>query len=127
MRRIKEVKIDGFRGVVVKELRTRDYRELIDRTQTLEEINQTAGLIGLLSDLTPQEIDELAPSEIKLVMDAIMEVNADFLGLGAWLGLTKEKIRTVLAAYTDNVMQSVLRKPSAPSLSVGTSTPGIME
>jgi chemotaxis regulatin CheY-phosphate phosphatase CheZ len=125
MRKIKTLKIEGFREVTVKELRTRDYRDLVSRAQSLDSLGQAIELLTLLSDLAAEEIEDLAPSEIKQVLDLIQEVNADFLSGVAWAGITKEKLRQALADTVQAFLSRSSILLSAPLSSAGTSTPGI--
>ena len=66
-----------------------------------------------MTDLTTEVLDQLTPSEIRLVIDACREVNPDFFGM-------QER----LANIGRSLLSGISNAPSAPSSSAATTTPG---
>lgn len=85
MRKRKIVKIDD-REITVKELSVEDILDL----QGLNLADFESALAGFLprcTDIGLGALKKLAPSEIRLLVDAFREVNADFFLTAGWLGL----------------------------------------
>lgn len=102
MRLFRKVKLEGRdQEVEVRELRVKDIRRLLDiagrmdaekkptgkkksrggYAKDLSLAEQLAGMneaLALCCDLKPEEIDDLAPSEIKVLWEAFRETNAVF-------------------------------------------------
>ncbi len=100
MRKFKTICIDD-REITVKELRVKDIKQLF---------NDNAGTLmdhlPLVTTLTAAEIEDMAPSEIAQVWEAVQEVNADFLALMKKSGIMEVIEKTAMQA---------LISPSAPS------------
>ncbi len=86
MRKFKVVKIDD-REITIHELRVKDIMSVAD--------GKTTDLFALIKELLPKatsltlkEIQNMSPSELKLIYDAFKEVNEVFFGLAASLKLT---------------------------------------
>ena len=86
MRKFKVVKIDD-REITIHELRVKDIMSVAD--------GKTTDLLALIKELLPKatsltlkEMQNMSPSELKLVYDAFKEVNETFFGLAASLKLT---------------------------------------
>ena len=86
MRKFKVVKIDD-REITIHELRVKDIMSVAD--------GKTTDLLALIKELLPKatsltlkEIQNMSPSELKLIYDAFKEVNEVFFGLAASLKLT---------------------------------------
>ncbi len=90
MRKIKIVKIDD-KEITVKELRVKDIREILIAGEEAGEniLADIERLLPYASDIKPEELEEMAPSEIKLLWEDFKEVNADFLEVIERLGITK--------------------------------------
>lgn len=101
MRKIKTIKIDE-REITIKELRVKDIKQIFDGEsgQTLMDH------LPLVTDLSKEDIDDLAPSELSTVWNAVKEVNADFLALMAKSGILKSIEATAM---------KILMQPSAGS------------
>ena len=97
MRKHKTIKIDD-REITVKELRVKDIRHLIDlagRGLTGDNADQ---VLEMSINMKMADLDDMAPSEIKTIWDAVREVNADFLaGLDA-VGL-KDRLRRLIDTH----------------------------
>ena len=91
MRKIKIIKIEGYgKEITVRELRVKDILSLMDKGGGLG-----GDLLQILkekwaeaTDLTWDDAQTMAPSELKTVYDVFKEVNADFFLIAASLGLT---------------------------------------
>lgn len=91
----KDVQIDVLnRRVVARELDVSEIRAHLARLDAPEEIDAVGIMLfdGIafddltaMSDVTSKELDRLAPSEIRRIIDACREVNADFFGMRARL------------------------------------------
>jgi|GEM_PF-1337651 len=118
MRRTKIVKIDN-REITVKELRAKDIRKLLEEMERLEKtgdpMEKLDELLPLATDLKVRDLEELAPSELKVLWEAFREVNADFLALTGRLGIGKALV---------NSLQKSLKDSLADLLSAGTPAPG---
>lgn len=90
MRKIKIIKIDD-REITVKELRVKDIREILTIGETLgDDILKDIGrLLPFAADIKPENLEEMAPSEIMLLWEGFKEVNADFLAVIERLGIVK--------------------------------------
>ena len=94
MRLHKTIKIDD-REITVKELRVKDIRHLVDLAGKGLTGDNADQVLEMSIGLKMTDMDDLAPSEIKIIWDAVREVNADFLsGLDA-VGL-KAKLRQLI-------------------------------
>ena len=77
MRKVKTIKIDD-KEVTLKELRVKDIRAILDSTKA-GDIGSIEASLPLITGLDAEALNELAPSELKILMEAAREVNADFL------------------------------------------------
>jgi len=96
--RLEKVIEIGNKKVIVKELRVKDLRNLLDRGEELANVplkdllkgnnyNAILHLFVCCTDLPPEHVEELSISEIKELVQAIMEVNKDFFDLLKVLGV----------------------------------------
>ena len=85
-RKSKEVQVGDF-DVTVREMRVKDIyacfddlKKLTESDLSLELAQEKAGFIlsKMTRDITPADLFELAPSELKVLLDAMKAVNADF-------------------------------------------------
>ncbi len=116
MRKSKIIKIDD-REITVKELRVKDIRGLLEMAD-LNEDDMMALIdrfLPLVTDLKKADMEEMAPSELKILWDVFREVNADFLAVTGRLGIG-EALGSLIKAH--------LTRAFADSLSEGTSSPG---
>lgn len=88
MRLTKTIKIDG-EEITVKELRVKDLRKIMDSMDDFSGLDQALELLPMATSLTPEQIEEMAPSELGRVWDAFKEVNAFFLEILEKSGLVK--------------------------------------
>lgn len=91
MRKIKILKIDD-NEITVKELRVKDIREILLIGEGLEDgdiLKNIEKLLPYAADIKFEELECMAPSEIKILWEGFKEVNADFLALVERLGIVK--------------------------------------
>lgn len=92
MRHTKTISLYDNRAVMVKELRVKDVRQLLAGFNTLENIDIKALLGPRFTEISElvapfinfpkgETLDDLTGSELQLVLDGFMEVNANFLTL----------------------------------------------
>ena len=88
MRKHKTLKIDD-REITVKELRVRDIMEAFSGSDNAADfMGKLETLLPRFTDgITPADLQEMAPSEIKSIYDAFKEVNAVFFALAQEMGL----------------------------------------
>jgi len=95
MRKTKTIKIDG-KEITVKELRVKDIRSMLADSEKIKGTGDVIKLLPAAVNLTPAEIEEYAPSELKIIYDAFKEVNEVFFGLAAksgMLGILKNSLQ----------------------------------
>jgi hypothetical protein len=85
MRKIKVIKIDD-REVTVRELRVKEIKAVFSGDSDKTLIDH----LPLVTDLTVSDIDDLAPSELSILWDAVKEVNSDFLDLMTRTGVMEK-------------------------------------
>jgi len=119
MRKTKTIKIDD-REITLHELRVKDIMSVAD--------GKTTDLLALIKELLPKatsltlkEIQNMSPSELKLIYDAFKEVNEVFFGLAASLKLTSLLETLKQGALT--AVQKDLSKLFADSSNGGTQEP----
>lgn len=109
MRKHKTVKIDN-REIAIKELRVRDILDIFNAAGKSTEGAQDdlALFMGIfrehlpkVTDVAPEDLLELAPSEIKVLLAAFEEVNEDFFGLARRLGIDQILVRLREAILAD--------------------------
>ena len=101
MRKIKTIKIDG-REIRVKELRVKDIRRLLDQAGAEDfSLARLGEALPMATDLAPADIDDMAPSEIKVLWEAFREVNAVFFDLAARAGIAKTLAATLRQSLTE--------------------------
>lgn len=106
MRKIETIKLDG-KEIQVYELRVKDIRRLIEAGKNIDGGEQElAAALPLATSLAPEAVEELAPSELKLLWEAFQKVNADFLALLDRVGvatLVRDSIQKSLTeAFADS-------------------------
>lgn len=116
MRKTKTIEIDG-RTITVMELKVKDIKAIFSSGQK----NSLMDNLHLVTTLTPEEIDDLYPSEFAKVWEAIQEVNSDFLD-GMDSAIPGGFLKTVKKAAL-----MYLTTPSAGSSSPDTGTSGSMD
>lgn len=91
MRRIKEIQLDG-RTVTVRELTVAEVRLWLKELDQLREgpidlvsegimADASLGDVTRMTDLSPEELDEMPPSQIEAVVTACREINPHFFRL----------------------------------------------
>jgi len=118
MRKHKSIKIDD-KEITVKELRVKDIVEVFSSGDNAADLmSKLTILLPRFTDgITPEDLQEMAPSEIKSIYDAFREVNDVFFELALEMGL---------AGAVEEIKQSIKREFSgalAGSLSRGISVP----
>lgn len=119
MAKSKTIKIDD-REITVKELKVKVVRLWFEMSETKEDnimtiINQ---FLPLVTNLKIEDVEDMAPSELKLIWEAFKEVNADFLEWVEHLGITK---------MLGSLIQKQLNEAFAGLSSGDTLTPGITD
>jgi uncharacterized protein YdeI (YjbR/CyaY-like superfamily) len=100
MRKQKIIKIDA-KEITVRELRVKDIKEIIEKGENLSEgLNQIADILPLATDLTLDQIEDMAPSELQIIWDAFREVNAVFFDLVAKTGIVETLKSSILKDLT---------------------------
>jgi hypothetical protein len=121
MRLQKIIKLDNKRAVTLRELRVRDARQLMAQAKNLEQMeirvllterfDEIAGLLGDCVQCPDGEtLDDLSFSEVQLVKDGLLEVNAAFLDLLGLMGLSQ------------TIRSQHLTEPVSPLLNEATAT-----
>jgi hypothetical protein len=88
MRKTKTIKIDD-REITIRELKVKDIRKIINQAETDDFQRQIEELLPLATDLALEDMNDMAPSELKLLWEAFREVNSDFLALAGRLGISQ--------------------------------------
>lgn len=127
MRKRETLKIDD-REITVHELRVKDWRKVLsgleesdagDLSSRLEE------LLPLATDLTLEQMDEMAPSELEAVWEKFREVNASFFGRLRRMGLTEEVLAEMFAGqFLGEMPSGASTGPPATSSSGDTGASG---
>lgn len=115
MRKTKSIKIDDLE-ITVKELRVKDIRKLLDGLSEISGIEQALELLPMVTDLPPEKLEGMAPSELGQVWDAAKDVNAFFLNLLEQSGVTKALKDSILANLTTSFVE--LSNPDIPDASL---------
>ncbi|SDU38279.1 phage tail assembly protein [Desulfobacula phenolica] len=100
MRKTKSIKIDDLE-ITVKELRVKDIRQIMDNMSDFSGMDQALELLPLVTDLTAEKLDDMAPSEINQIWEAVREVNAFFLNLLTKSGMAEALKNSVLSSLTE--------------------------
>lgn len=101
MRKTKSIKIDD-KEITVKELRVKDIRQIMDGGEEISWLEY----LPMVCDLDPMALEEMAPSEIKAIVEAAKEVNADFLELMEKTGLMELLKSSMKAQFADMLPDS---------------------
>lgn len=92
MRKSKNIKIDD-KEITVKELRVKDILEIFNTIgqEGIENLgNQIQIFLPMFTkDVSLEDLESMSPSEINQIVEALKEVNSDFLSLASRLGLDK--------------------------------------
>lgn len=86
MRKLKTIKIDD-REITVKELRVSDIIGLFGSGQSPDVMSVVAEALPRCSDVTLEDLKDMAPSEIETIYEAFREVNAVFFKVAGQMGL----------------------------------------
>jgi Tfp pilus assembly PilM family ATPase len=117
MRKHKTIKIDD-KEITVKELIVRDVLELFKIEDGTPFIKIVDRFLPRTTTLTRDELRDMAPSEIKAVVEAWKEVNQDFFGMADLIGMGDVVTELVQAVKKDFV------RLFFQQLSSGTATSG---
>lgn len=130
MPQTKTISING-KEITVKELRVKDMLEIIEKAGKSKKDVTIAGFKSLVEqnmtlacDASIDDLKEMAPSEIKQIVDAFKEVNSVFfetaqaLGLG---GITKE-LKESLKSDFMKIYADSLKQVTAMSLDTGSAS-----
>ena len=114
MRKIKTIKIDD-REITVKELRIRDIMDLAEALDQGNLMETLKAELPRLTDFPADQLEELAPSEIRQILDAAKVVNADFLSGARAVGLGKVLEQAVASiGQTFGGLAAVSSRPGTP-------------
>ena len=86
VRKSKTIKIDD-REITVKELYVKDFKKILKIANTLTVTNIFSEIVPIASDLPVEDFDNLAPSEIEYIWNAIKEVNSVFFNVAVKSGM----------------------------------------
>ena len=111
MRKTKSIKIDD-REITVKELTLKDIQELIDSAKT-GVLPALEVLLTKACGITADDLSAYAPSEIEMLYDVFMDVNASFFRIADRLGLQQ-----VAATLMKNIQSDFLNSLASLSARV---------
>ena len=100
MRKSKTIKIDD-KEIVVNELRVKDIRSLMGKAEKFSGADDIFSMLPFAVNLTAQEIEAYAPSELKLIYDAFKEVNTVFFFMVEKSGIAKMLKSSISKNLTD--------------------------
>jgi hypothetical protein len=115
MRKQELVKIDDHE-IVVKELKVKHVYELIENLSSLNLDSIRTVWIPRVTDLAPEELLEMYPSEIETLYDAFVKVNSSFFRISKKLGLPEvfEAVkRKILSEFSNS--SAFLSRPAMPT------------
>jgi len=113
MRKSNKVTVNG-QEIRVFELSVRQIRSIIDDLDNLD--NQRAlEILEMCSDITMEQIEDMAPSDIRDIWDAWSGVNADFLYL-----IRQAMKRPPIQRAIDDFLETILNDVYAALSSAGT-------
>lgn len=124
MRKIKRIKIDDLE-ITVKELRVKDVFTLLEKVNTDKKDFDFSSIKTLLEDAMPlacdidiEKLRDMAPSEIKEIVDTFKEVNAVFFdgaraaGLGSVIEELKKSMKQDFGKiFADSLKQGTETQP----------------
>ena len=112
MRQRKTLKLDD-REYTIFELNMRQVWDLVNtETEDGSDLQRIERFLGYACpDLDREQLLDLAPSELRRLWEVFKEVNADFLGVLAGLGVTDQLTAAVSGLVRDSITLSV---PSSP-------------
>lgn len=105
MRKTKSIKIDDLE-ITVKELRVKDIRQMLGSLSDIRGVEHALELLPMVTDLPPEKLEEMAPSELNQVWEAAMDVNAFFLSTLEKTGVTKAVKDSMLNSLTEAFAKS---------------------
>jgi hypothetical protein len=103
MPKSKTVKIDD-KEFTIKEMSVKVIRTILETAERAEEddfFKEAETLIPQITGIKLDDIEEMAPSEIKILWKAFLEVNADFLSAIERLGIKEAFISSIQKHLTD--------------------------
>ena len=120
-------KVIGDKELVIKELRVRDIMSLVDGATDLTSMASFISKGNTIVEqcvigLNFEELQDLAPSELKELYDAFREVNETFFDLAKGLGLMD-----IFASLKTQFTADLLRASVLASRQVTGRTPGITD
>lgn len=119
MRKTKLFKLDD-REIIVKELRVRDIMELFGGGEETPDMlsKLRAALPRCVDGVTLEDLQQMAPSEIKTIYEAFREINDVFFGLARQAGLSdvieavKQSMREEFSAVLADSLKRAMPPPS---------------
>jgi hypothetical protein len=128
LRETKRIKIDD-REIAVYELRVFEIKKIVKKALSAEGgidqvANDMAELLPMATDLPIDEIEQMAPSELKKIWEAFREVNQAFFD--SWRGLKDLGLLQAMGALRQATGASGARptEPSAGLSAEDTGSPG---
>ena len=123
MRKRKSIKIDD-REITVYELKVRDIIDLAGLFDGGSPVEILRSELHRITDLSPDDLTEMAPSELRQILDVAREVNADFLAAARAVGLTK--IVEDLIHQVGSTFGGLLAGSSKPATPDASTTAGVL-
>jgi hypothetical protein len=121
MRRRKTIKIDE-KEVTVYEVRPRDVMELGDIFEKEGMGKALAAELKRFTDLPKEDLYDMAPSELRQIYDAFMEVNSDFFDMARAVGLiniVKDMVQQIGRQFGEHVAGSLKQAMKTASITDG--------
>ena len=116
MRKHGIVKIDD-KEITVWELKITDWLEIVEKGKTMPlSVDSVMDLvqehIGKLTSLKLEELKAFAPSEIRVIVDKVKEINSDFFELAQWMGIpeTLKGMKNLLIQDSYKLFSDALKK-----------------
>ena len=106
------------RKITVFELSVRQIRNIIEEMDSLDN-EKVLEVLEMCSDVTLEQIEEMAPSDIRQIWDAWSEVNADFLHL-----IRQAMKRPPIQRAIDDFLSAILTDAFAVLPNAGTPAAG---
>jgi len=107
----------------VYELRVKDVRMILDSANDMGDMSAALGkVLPVATNITADEFEELAPSEIKQLWAAFREVNEDFLSPLDRAGVGQMILASIQESLTDAFADSSKEAMSALGITGGASS-----
>jgi len=105
MRKTKTIKIDD-REITVRELRVKDIRNILEKMDSFKGIDDIYSLLPNAIDISVEDIEQYAPSELNIIYQAFREVNAVFLDVLKKSGIAETLKSSISKSLTEAFAES---------------------